>query len=162
MRLVGIDPGLKGALAFFDLEANTLTCYSMPTVTEQRSKGMKSFLDEGALSKIVRDHRPTISIIEDVFSSEQMGVVSAFSFGEGKGILKGVLAAHDCERHYVSPSVWKGDLACTADKNQTKRVAKLLLPKCLKILTNEGKCEAALIGLWGCLQLGLSAAGLTA
>lgn len=54
---------------------------------------------------------------------------------------------------FCDPSVWKPAMGCTADKKKTKRVAHLLFPHCRSILTSEAKAEAALIGLYTCLQL---------
>ena len=84
--------------------------------------------------------------------------MQAFSFGEGKGILKGVCAGLRIPRQYVSPQVWKADLGLIgAAKNASKPRAQGLIPGCLKLLSSEGKAEAALIGLWACLQLGAAA-----
>jgi hypothetical protein len=150
LRLLGIDPGHSGALAFLDLDAATLVVAAMPTVTLPNGK---TYVDEGALSNLVGSLAPSIAFIEDVYSSPQMGVVSAFSFGEGKGVLKGVLAGLGVERRYVSPAKWKADLGTSSDKDHTKALARKLFPKCRAILRSEGKCEAALIGLWGALSI---------
>jgi Holliday junction resolvasome RuvABC endonuclease subunit len=151
--VLGVDPGLKGALAFVEPDGTLVAVYAMPTYRQQRSHGkFKTFIDEDALVDIVRTHRPTEAWLEDVFSSSQMGVVSSFSFGEGKGILKGALRALGVELRYVHPSVWKRDLGCTADKNQTKARARRLFPFQAKLLKSEGKCEAALIALYGVLS----------
>jgi hypothetical protein len=150
VRVLGIDPGHKGALAFLDLDAATLVVEPMPVITLDNGK---TYTDEGALSNLVGSLAPTVAFIEDVYSSPQMGVVSAFSFGEGKGVLKGVLAGLGVERRYVSPAKWKADLGTSSDKDHTKALARRLFPRCRAILRSEGKCEAALIGLWGALSI---------
>lgn len=160
VRLVGIDPGRHGALAFFDTDAGTLAVAPIPIIGQQRSEKMKFFVDEGRLVELLRVHQPEVAYIEDVFSMPSDGHVGAFSFGENKGVLKGTLAGVGCERRYVAPARWKAELGCTANKAETKKIARLLLPKCAGILKSEGKCEAALIGLWGCLSLGLRVAAV--
>lgn len=92
-----------------------------------------------------------IAWIEDVFSSSQMGVTSSFSFGEGKGILKGILAACQIPRRYIAPSKWKQDMGVPADKPLAKLRAHRLFPACVSILTNADKAEAAMIALYGAL-----------
>ena len=103
------------------------------------------------LAILQRCARPT-PWVWDVFSSSQMGVVSAFSFGEGKGILKGVIRALDIDLQYVSPSVWKNNLGCSANKQTSRDRAKELFPFQIKLLRSEAKCEASLIGLFGLLS----------
>lgn len=100
---------------------------------------------------LLRRHSPATAWVEDVFSSSQMGVVSAFSFGEGKGILKGAIRALDIELRYVSPAVWKNNLGCSAAKQTSILRAKQLFPFQIKLLRSEAKCEASLIGLFGLL-----------
>jgi Holliday junction resolvasome RuvABC endonuclease subunit len=149
---LGIDPGLHGALALVSSAGDLLAAYRMPTYRQQRSRGkFKTFVDEAALAKIFEEHAPDEVWIEDVFSSSQMGVVSSFSFGEGKGILKGICGARGLEINYVSPSVWKRDIGVSADKQSSRLRAKALFPFQRKLLTSEGKCEAALIALYGLL-----------
>lgn len=87
------------------------------------------------------------------------GHVGAFSFGDSKGTLKGVAWGAGVALHFVSPAVWKRNLRCTSDKNQTKARARQLLGpragptafKRLGALSTEGKCEAGLIALYGLL-----------
>jgi Holliday junction resolvasome RuvABC endonuclease subunit len=147
--LCGIDPGAKGALAFIDARTGRLVAvYALP-VREVRGK---TVVDEDQLLALLRTHRPDEVWIEDVFSSPQMGVVGAFSFGENKGHCK--MAAKAVAGHYetVSPAVWKRDLACTADKNSSRRRARQLFPNDVQLLKSEAKCEAALIALYGLLS----------
>lgn len=155
--LLGIDPGLKGALAFLDRKGNLLGAFKIPTYRQQRSKGkFKTFIDERELAAIIDRFQPSEYWIEDVFSSSQMGVVSSFSFGEGKGILKGLAAGRGIIPNYVSPAVWKRDIGVTAEKRSSILKAKRLFPFQQKMLTSEGKCEAALIALYGLLTSGVS------
>lgn len=139
-KFLGIDPGLKGALVF--LTNMIVTAYPMPVY----KRGDKTYVDESELTRIVSAERPDQAVIEDVFSSPQMGVVSAFSFGEGKGVLKGVLAGQGVPFVLVSPAKWKSDMGTIADKNHTKRLARSVFKN--QKLSTEGKCEAALLALW--------------
>jgi Holliday junction resolvasome RuvABC endonuclease subunit len=154
--ILGIDPGLKGALAFVSKRGDLLGVFKMPTYRQERSRGkFKTFVDGAALTKLIDQFTPDTYWIEDVFSSSQMGVVSSFSFGEGKGILKGIAAARGIEPFYVHPAVWKRDIGVTSEKRSSIIKAKRLFPFQQKLLTSEGKCEAALIALYGLLTSGI-------
>ena len=73
-------------------------------------------------------------------------------------IHKGVCAGLGIPREYVAPQVWKQDLGLIgAAKNASKPRARGLMPGCFQLLSSEGKAEAALIGLWACLQMGAAA-----
>lgn len=149
--ILGIDPGWKGALAFLNPVSRALTTIPMPV--EKRKNG-KTYLDCSGVLQALKVVGPiTEAWIEDVYSSPQMGVVSAFSFGEGKGTLVGILAARGVPTRFVSPSTWKARLNLTSDKNHTKAFARALFPHAGKHLSTEGKCEAALIAQYGALTV---------
>lgn len=146
MTLLGVDPGFKGALAFL-ADERTVVAYNMPIT--KRPNG-KTYLDAEDIARLVEQHGPSEAWIEDVYSSPQMGVTSAFSFGEGKGTLIGVLAALRVPVRFVSPARWKREMRLTAEKADAKQLARGIFGK--HALSNEGKCEAALIGLYGLLS----------
>lgn len=163
-RVVSIDPGVTGALTLIDTVALTLRAERMPTRVERRSRKDKTFIDEDALTDLILAMKPDVAWIEDVFAigrgnkgpeGRQDGVVGAFSFGEGKGVLKGVLGALRVPRRYASPSVWKGKLGASSDKAQSKALAHRFFPRSVPVLSSSGKAEAALIGLYGCLSDGI-------
>jgi hypothetical protein len=78
-----------------------------------------------------------------------MGVVSAFSFGEGKGILMGCFAGLNIPFEQISPQRWKGEMWVPTDKQEAKRRAHQLIPACAKLLSSTDKAEAGLIALYG-------------
>lgn len=169
-RLVGIDPGLTGGIVCLDTDAATMLVAPLPVRTEKRSKGKtKSFIDEDALTDLVEAWAPDEAWIEDVFVIGKQGprdapdrrgdgVVGAFTFGEGKGVLKGVLGALRVPRRYVSPQKWKGLLRAPSGPGKAagvKALAHTYFPQMAAQLKSSGKAEAALICLYGCLETGL-------
>lgn len=70
------------------------------------------------------------AVLEFVRSSPQMGVVSAFTFGQGYGGLKMALAACGIPYEEVLPAKWQKALGCRTggDKNVSKRKAQELYP----------------------------------
>jgi Holliday junction resolvasome RuvABC endonuclease subunit len=85
------------------------------------------------LWELIRDIRSIgncIAAIERVHSSPQMGVKSAFTFGNGFGHLEMALTAASIPFERVRPQVWQKALACMTkgDKNVSKRRAQELFP----------------------------------
>jgi hypothetical protein len=84
-------------------------------------------------------------MIERVWSSPQMGVVSAFKFGRGVGVLHMALIAAGIPFDEVTPQRWQKEMGClsprgktrvefgTKDKNITKRRAQALFPAVTKM-----------------------------
>jgi Holliday junction resolvasome RuvABC endonuclease subunit len=151
--MLGIDPGREGALAFLDCTTYNLSVYEMPQIDIGISKPI--WVPDGkAIATLIKKHRPTHALLENVFSSSQMGVMSAFSFGCGKGVIMGAVTASGIDCDLVSPSVWKIAMKAPADKKLSVNRAKTLFPACVDLIGNDdGIAEAAMIGLYGLLQL---------
>jgi len=97
------------------------------------------------------DGRKYKAYIEQVSSSPQMGVVSAFSFGRGYGNLEMALTAAGISFERVRPQVWQKALGCMTkgDKNVSKRKAQELFPD-RKI--THATADALLIAYYGTRQ----------
>ena len=69
-------------------------------------------------------------LIEKVHSSPQMGVKSAFSFGQSLGFLEGLLTGLQVPYEYIRPQEWQKAMKCLSggDKNVTKAAAQRLFP----------------------------------
>ena len=94
---------------------------------------------------------PCKAYIEQVSSSPQMGVVSAFSFGRGYGNLEMALTAAEIPFERVRPQVWQKELGCMTkgDKNVSKRKAQELFPD-RKV--THATADALLIAYYGTKQ----------
>ena len=70
------------------------------------------------------------AVLERVSSSPQMGVVSAFTFGRGVGVLRMGLTCAEIPFDEVVPRVWQQAMGCLSrgDKNVTRRRAQGLFP----------------------------------
>jgi crossover junction endodeoxyribonuclease RuvC len=82
------------------------------------------------------------------------GHVGAFSFGDGFGVIKGVLAGLRIPSTSVEPQVWKKTLRVPADKKLSKARAIELFPDCSKKFTRPDLAEACMIALYGMMALG--------
>jgi hypothetical protein len=94
------------------------------------------------------DGRKYKAYIEQVSSSPQMGVVSAFSFGRGYGNLEMALTAAGIPFERVRPQVWQKALNCLTkgSKNVTKQRAQELFPN---IKCTHAVSDALLIAEYG-------------
>ena len=108
MIVVGIDPGLSGAIAI--LENNkVLNIFDMPVMAE--GKKNKRQLNSAQLVKIIKDStKPDVEIavvVEQVNAMPGQGVTSMFNFGQTFGAIKGICAALKLPIFFVRPSKWK-------------------------------------------------------
>ena len=83
--VLGIDPGVSGAFAFFDPDTpDKVMAWDLPTVA--------GVIDARNLANTIRLWAVTHVVIEDVHSMPQQGVSSTFKFGRAFGTAIGALA----------------------------------------------------------------------
>ena len=108
MRIIGIDPGLSGAIAVLE-EKKILGIFDMPVMAE--GKKNKRQLNSAQLVNIIRENiEKDIEIavvVEQVNAMPGQGVTSMFNFGQTFGAIKGVCAALNLPIFFVRPSKWK-------------------------------------------------------
>jgi crossover junction endodeoxyribonuclease RuvC len=153
--IIGIDPGLNGAIAFYAQDIDYLHIVDMPVVESVRNKKNRRVIDCAALTKKLAPFGGAEAWVEHVTASPQMGVVSAFNFGMGFGMLRGCLAALGIRFFPVVPAVWKPSLNVPADKKAARLRASELLPNHSHLWPldkHDGRAEAALIALYGSRQ----------
>jgi crossover junction endodeoxyribonuclease RuvC len=153
-RIIGCDPGVKGAFSLLDTDAWTIAITDMPI--EPGTSG-KNAVSPVMVSNIFRAAQADHLFVELVHSSPQMGVTSAFSFGRSLGIVHGA-AYHDggLTVTEVRPQEWKGKTLTPKDKNEARRRAMQLLPCAASMFSrvkDDGRAESALLGFYGCLFL---------
>lgn len=144
MIVLGIDPGLGGALCWRG--PGWLEIFDMPLETQ---RGGRQQIDGSVLWAKARARRADWIVVEQVSASPQMGVVSAFRFGYGAGVLRGVFGG---ERYvFAPPAKWKRDLGLPADKNAARARAIQLWPgerALFARVKDHGRAEAALLTEW--------------
>lgn len=168
--IIGIDPGLSGALAIYQPDSGTLRIEDVPTHTLFKAKTgggkkAKAYVDLIALANIVDGwigaaNKSPLVVIEQVGSMPGQGVASCFDFGRTTGILMGVCAAHFLRIEQVPPSVWKRVLKVPAAKDGARARASQLLPRHSHYwprVKDDGRAEAALIALYGAQTFGAPA-----
>ena len=107
MKVVGIDPGLNGAIAILQ-DKKVLSIIDMPVMAD--GKKNKRQLNNAQLAEILRkntsDDDEISVVVEQVNAMPGQGVTSMFNFGQTFGALKGVCAALQLPIFFVRPSKW--------------------------------------------------------
>lgn len=116
---VGIDPGVSGAVAFLPRKGNPWFVCNKDSLRDL-AKEVVTVSQDNVL----------VAMIEIVHSSPQMGVKSAFTFGQSYGRLEAVFIALGIVIERVRPAAWQKAMQCLTkgDKNITKRKAQELFP----------------------------------
>ena len=151
-KVLGVDPGLNGALAFLDA-AGALEVFDMPVHRLNRGGKAKREIDRYELARIVDAHGPIAhAFVEQVGAMPGQGVTSMFQFGRSLGIVEGVLSAGFVPTDYVTPRKWRSDLGVRVGKDGSRARASALMPCHAGLWTrvkDDGRAEAALIALYG-------------
>ena len=108
MKIIGIDPGLSGAIAVMH-DKKVINMYDMPVMAE--GKKNKRQLNSSQLVNIIKENinedEDKIVVVEQVNAMPGQGVTSMFNFGQTFGAIKGVCAALKLPIFFVRPSKWK-------------------------------------------------------
>jgi len=123
--IIGVDPGANGGIAW--ITDGKACVEKMPDTLQDLWELIRDITNHPRSSL---DGRKYKAYIEQVSSSPQMGVVSAFSFGRGYGNLEMALTAAGIPFERVRPQVWQKALGCMTkgNKNVSKRRAQELFP----------------------------------
>ena len=124
MKIIGIDPGLSGAIAV--LENNkVLNVFDMPVMSE--GKKNKRQLNSALLVTLIKENTNNSEevsvVVEQVNAMPGQGVTSMFNFGQTFGAIKGVCAALELPIFFVRPTKWKKHfelLNSSKDASRTK------------------------------------------
>jgi len=139
--IMGVDPGISGAVAFYFPDENRVSAYDVPVVDNQ--------INGPALADLVRQYAPEIAIVEAVHSMPKQGVASTFKVGVAYGIALGVIGACHIPMVLVTPTSWKKKLRLNADKEESRAAAIRQFPSnpSFSRKKDHGRAEAALIAV---------------
>lgn len=146
MIILGVDPGMSGALAVLPIGDDghisaEPSAFKFDSLTERDIADLfwKCYLDSG---------EQLFAFIERVHSMPKQGVASSFKFGLSYGFLRGCLTTVGIPFEDVTPQKWQKLMGCMTkgDKNISKARAQQLFPR-LKI--THAIADALLIGECG-------------
>lgn len=120
MLIVGIDPGLDGAIVWVE-DGGARRVEDIPTreVTEGRRE-----MDRREMWRLLADG-PDIDafVIEKVQADPRFGSQQSFKFGETYGGLLSLIEVYDAPCHRVRPQEWKALILRGTDKSKEAAIA---------------------------------------
>jgi crossover junction endodeoxyribonuclease RuvC len=154
MMLLGIDIGVRGAIALFEGD-NLIEVWDMPCL-EDGPKNRRT-VNPPLLAELIYQTHAARAFVERVGPRPMEGAVGAFAFGRAAGVVAGVLAAAAIPAVYLTPPQWKRlvgvppgkdrkDMARSKAINRWPDKAALFKRKC-----DDGRADSCLIGLAGIL-----------
>ena len=110
MLIIGIDPGITGAICFFE-DRKIIDLIEMPNMAsgkknKRQVNGAQVYNE--ILERINNYNKKDIKVvIEQVSAMPGQGVTSMFNFGQSFGVLKGICSAMQLPMYFVRPAKWK-------------------------------------------------------
>ncbi|MCQ4188856.1 RuvC family protein [Methylocystis suflitae] len=143
--ILGVDPGLAGAVAFyFPAHPELIAVEDMPVVAGE--------IDAATLAARIRQMAPDFAIVERAAARPKQGVSSVFKFGSSYGAVLGVIGALAIPSQLVWPCKWKKRFGLGADKEKARALALRLWPARAELFERKrdhGRAEAALLARYG-------------
>src|SRR4051812_21981208 len=135
MTVIGVDPGVEGAIAYVD-RGKLLTVVDMPSVGGDISTAL--------LTQMVRMHEVDWGAVEKVHSMPRQGVSTTFKFGLATGMARAAVGGLLVPMEEPTPNVWKKSFHLDADKEKARALALRLFPdraELFRFKKNHGRAE---------------------
>lgn len=148
--IVGIDPGLTGAIAF--LSGNGPMVEDLPVIANGTNAKVKNVINGAALAGLLRLYSMDIKVayVEKVSTMPGQGVASNGSLMHSAGVIDGVLSTLGIPVVLVSPAKWKRAMGLTTDKEASRATAQRLFPTMpLARKKDHNRAEALLLAEYG-------------
>ena len=152
MLIIGIDPGINGAICFFK-NGEIIDVIDMPTMAEGK-KNKRQINGQQVFNEISSRIQSYASenikvVVEKVSAMPGQGVTSMFNFGQSFGVIKGICAAMQLPIFFVRPAKWKKHFELiNTQKDASRTKAIEMFPKISPILSKKkdsNKADAILI-----------------
>lgn len=175
MRVIGIDPGLSGALCLLE-DGALVAVRDMPVMAKGKGGGLvKNEVNPAGLAAVLREwlagiaNASEVRIVVELVNSrptagppqpcpvckrdrKALGSSSVFSMGDTGGCIRGVLAALGLPVEWVGPATWKRHFQLpggAAQKEVARAHAIKLFPNAdLARKKDHNRAEAILLARW--------------
>ena len=150
MKIIGIDPGLSGAIAILK-NNKVLSIFEMPVMSEgkKNKRQLNSAQLVSLIKESIKENEEAAVVVEQVNAMPGQGVTSMFNFGQTFGAIKGICAALGLPIFFVRPSKWKKHFELiNASKDASRTKAIEMYPKLSSELAKKkdvNKSDAILI-----------------
>ena len=126
MLIIGIDPGISGAICFFE-NGQVKEIINMPVMADGK-KNKRQINGPQTYNEILKrinnyPKKDIIVVIEQVSAMPGQGVTSMFNFGQSFGVIKGICSAMQLSTFFIRPAKWKkyfGLIKTEKDASRTK------------------------------------------
>ena len=126
MLIIGMDPGISGAICFFE-NGEVKEIIDMPNMADGK-KNKRQINGPQIYNEISSRIKNTpkkeiVVVIEQVSAMPGQGVTSMFNFGQSFGVLKGICSAMQLSMYFIRPVKWKkyfGLIKTEKDASRTK------------------------------------------
>ena len=149
--IIGIDPGLTGAIAFIGRDGYIVE--DLPTMANGKGKAkVKRQIDPGELFELLNANGVDAKMvyIERMASMPGQGVQTMFSLGDTFGVIRSVVAISGMPMEIISSQIWKKSYGLTSDKELARAKAIELFPTAgLSRKKDHNRAEALLIANYG-------------
>ena len=110
MFIIGIDPGISGAMCFFESDI-IKDVIEMPVMADGK-KNKRQINGPQIVNEIQKrieniPKKNIFVVVEHVSAMPGQGVTSMFNFGQSFGVIKGICSALKLPIYFVRPVKWK-------------------------------------------------------
>ena len=152
MLIIAIDPGINGAICFFE-NGEVKDVFEMPTMAEgkKNKRQVNGHQMYNELSYRIKKYniQDINVVVEQVSAMPGQGVTSMFNFGLSFGVIKGICAAMQLPIFFIRPAKWKKHFELiNSQKDASRTKAIEMFPKISSILSKKkdsNKADAILI-----------------
>ena len=152
MLIIAVDPGINGAICFFE-NGEVKDVLEMPTMAEgkKNKRQVNGHQMYNELSYRIKkyDMRNINVVVEQVSAMPGQGVTSMFNFGQSFGVIKGICAAMQLPIFFVRPAKWKKHFELiNTQKDASRTKAIEMFPQISSTLSKKkdsNKADAILI-----------------
>lgn len=157
MLVIGVDPGLTGALCLLDSRRGLLECEDLPACPNgQESGSMKRWVDADLLELMLDDwssrhgfaQESVHAAIERPIPMPTLPAQTIASQFDTFGVIRAELRRR-AAMCYVNPREWKKFFGLRTDKNAARECCARLYPTApVKRVKDHNRAESVLIGHW--------------
>jgi hypothetical protein len=157
MLVIGVDPGLTGALCLLDSCRGLLECEDIPACPNGQDSGsMKRWVDVDLLEVLLGDwstrhsfaQESVHAVIERPIPMPTLPAQTIASQFDTFGAIRATLRQH-AAMCYVNPREWKRFFGLKTDKDAARACCLRLYPSApVKRVKDHNRAESVLIGHW--------------
>lgn len=148
MRIVGIDPGISGAIALH-VDGKLDSLDDMPV--------FNGGTDGAELASLLGKWKPDCVFLEVSHAMPLNGKIATFSLGMNTGIVIGVVQSLSHPLFRITPARWKSKMGVTRmDKNGVRGIVREMYPdwhSTFARVRDHNRAEAVLISRYGVSQM---------